>query len=268
MVKLDSLIRKLSEDSYHTNTENKRAFLDKISMGTSVYFNVRFVSKLFTNRRLAKKGKFDTHNWALGSLNIFNLIEECGGRFHIEGLNNINKIKEPVVFISNHMSIMESMIFPGLIALKREVTFVVKSSLVTHPIFGPVMRARNPIVVERQDPIADFKTVMKDGSENLERNVSVVIFPQSKRTVNFDPQKFNKLGIKLAKKANVYIVPVAIKTDFWNNGKLIKDIGKIDRKIPIHIKFGEPFMVEGQGNKEHQMVMDFIQENLAKWAKE
>jgi len=262
---MNLLLEKLSEDSYHTNAEFQRAFFDKAAMGTSIYFNTKFVSTLFKNRRVAKAGKYDTKNWVLGSLGVFNLIERCGGRFHIEGLNNIDKIKEPVVFISNHMSILESMIFPGLIASRRDVTFVVKESLVTHPIFGPVMKARNPIAVEREDPIADFKKVMKEGVENLENNVSVVIFPQSKRTVEFDPQKFNKLGIKLAKKAKVKIVPVAIKTDFWKNGKLMKDIGKIDRKLPIHIKFGEPIEIDGQGNKEHQEVMDFIKLNLKKW---
>lgn len=262
---MSSLLQKLSSDSYHTDTEHRRALGDKLSMGSSLFFNIRFVSKLFKNRKLAKAEKYDTQNWVKGSLDVFNLIEKCGGRFHIEGLNNIDSIKEPVVFISNHMSIMESMIFPGLIASRRDVTFVVKESLVTHPIFSPVMKARNPIAVERVDPIADFKKVMINGVDNLSRNISIVIFPQSKRTTEFDPQKFNKLGIKLAKKANVHIVPVAIKTDFWKNGKVIKDIGKIDRKLPIHIKFGEPFKIEGQGNKEHQMVMGFIKDQLAKW---
>jgi 1-acyl-sn-glycerol-3-phosphate acyltransferase len=268
MNKLNTSLQKFSGDCYNTHPEQKRAFFDKVSMGSSIYFNIKFVSKLFSNRQIAKAGKYNTRNWAIGSLSIFNLIEQCGGHFHIEGMNNIDKVKDPVVFISNHMSIMESMIFPGLIAPRREVTFVVKDSLIKHPLFGPVMRARNPIAVERFDPIADFKKVMKDGIENLEKNISVVIFPQSKRTENFDPQKFNKLGIKLAKKANVHIVPIAIKTDFWKNGKLLKDIGKIDRKIPIHIKFGEPFMVEGQGNSEHQKVIDFIEDNLAIWLKE
>ena len=265
---MGTLLQKLSADSYHTKTESPRAFFDIISMGTSVYFNFHFVLKLLKYRRMAKAGEYDTQKWVKGSLSILKLIEKCGGRFHIDGLNNIDKIKEPVVFISNHMSTLETMIFPGLIASRRDVTFVVKTSLVTHPIFGPVMKARNPITVERQDPIADFKKVMKDGVDNLDKKVSIVIFPQSKRTVEFEPQKFNKLGIKLAKKASVQIVPVAIKTDFWKNGKLMKDIGKIDRKTPIHIKFGEPIKIEGQGNKEHLMVMDFIKKNLKKWNEE
>ena len=50
--------------------------------------------------------------------------------------------------------------------------------------------------------------------------------------------------MKLAKKAGVQVVPVAIKTDFWGNGKLIKELGPLDRHKPIHIKFGEPFTIQ------------------------
>ena len=60
----------------------------------------------------------------------------------------------------------------------------------------------------------------------------MVIFPQSQRTLEFDPEHFNKLGIKLAKKAEAHIVPVALKTDFWKNGRLFKDIGALDRQLP------------------------------------
>ena len=255
----------INTNSYHTDDNYPRAFFDKMSMGTSAYFEARFLAQLVRNRQLAIAGKFDRQAWASGSMDVFRLIEECGGRFHIKGLDNITKTNQPVVFISNHMSMLESMIFPGLIAPKREVTFVVKQSLVNHPLFGPVMRARKPITVERQDPIADFKKVMTDGVENLSKNISVVIFPQSHRMVEFDPRQFNKMGIKLAKQAKAHIVPVAIKTDFWKNGSLFKDIGGIDRKLPIHIQFGQPFTIEGPDKKEHQMVVDFIIDHLNKW---
>jgi 1-acyl-sn-glycerol-3-phosphate acyltransferase len=93
----------------------------------------------------------------------------------------------------------------------------------------------------------------------------VVIFPQSHREIEFNPAHFNKMGIKLAKLAKVSIVPVAIKTDFWKNGKIIKDVGGLNRKLPIHIKFGAPIAIEGNGNSEHQKVIDFISENLTNW---
>jgi len=256
----------IETDSYTTDKNHPRAILDILSLGTSMYFGPTFLGMLNGNRKLALADKFDTHTWASRSMDILHLIESCGGKFEIEGLNYITESKEPVVFISNHMSMLESMVFPGIIASKREVTFVVKSSLTRHKLFGATMRARKPISVDRKDPISDFKAVMAQGTENLEKGTSVVIFPQSQRMVDFDEKMFNTLGIKLAKKAKVKVVPVAIKTDFWTNGKLFKDISKLDRSKKIHIKFGEPFQIEGPGKKEHQQVIDFIKSSLASWS--
>lgn len=257
----------IQTDSYSTPADHSRSILDTLSFGTSLYFGPKFLSMLWGSRSLALNNKFDTHTWAKRSMDILHLIEDCGAKIHIEGLDNITKSDAPVVFISNHMSMMESMVFPGLIASKREVTFVVKSSLTSHSLFGPTMRARKPIAVDRKDPIADFKTVMAEGEEMLKNGTSVVIFPQSQRMVDFDSSKFNTLGIKLAKKAKAAIVPVAIKTDFWGNGTLAKDVGALKRKKPVFMKFGEPFMIEGPGKKEHQQVIDFIESNLAIWNK-
>lgn len=257
----------ITTDSYHTDPNSKRSFWDKISLGTPIYFGVKFLPMLNGSRKIALEGKFDTNTWATRSMDIFKLIESCGGKFHIEGLDNIMKSEEPVVFISNHMSMLESMVFPGIIAGRREVTFVVKKSLTTHKLFGPTMRARKPIAVDRKDPISDFKTVMAEGIETLKSGVSVVIFPQSQRMVEFDETQFNTLGIKLAKKAKVKIVPVAIKTDFWTNGRIFKDISTLERSRPIHIKFGEPITIDGPGKKEHQQVIEFITGNLAEWNK-
>lgn len=254
-------------ESYHTSENHPQSILDKLSLGSSVYFCLRFVAKLYENRKLALANKLDTKAWAAKSMEMLKLVEDCGGKLHIEGLENILKSKEPVVFVGNHMSTLETMVLPGLIASKREVTFVVKQSLMTHPIFGPVMRARKPIAVERKNPAVDFKKVMLDGVENLKKNISVVIFPQSHREIDFNPIHFNKMGIKLAKLAKVSIVPVAIKTDFWKNGKIIKDVGGLNRKLPIHIKFGAPISIKGNGNEEHQKIINFISLNLKNWRK-
>jgi 1-acyl-sn-glycerol-3-phosphate acyltransferase len=157
------------------------------------------------------------------------------------------------------------MVFPGLIAPHRDVTFVVKDSLVRHPVFGPVMRSREPIIVGRSEPRKDFETVMNEGMDLLSKGISIVIFPQSTRSNIFKAEEFNSMGVKLAKKAGVKIVPVAIKTDFWGNGKIIKEIGPLNHKKPVMIKFGEPFPVTGNGKEENQRIIDYITENLKEW---
>jgi 1-acyl-sn-glycerol-3-phosphate acyltransferase len=166
------------------------------------------------------------------------------------------------------MSTLETMILPGIISPLRKVTFVVKDSLVRHPLFGDVMRSRDPIVVGRTDPRKDFEAVMNGGMELLSKGISIIIFPQSTRSIEFRPEDFNSLGVKLAKKAGVKVVPVALKTDFWGNGKFIKELGPIDRHKPIHIKFGEPFPITGSGKEENQKIIAFIQSSLEEWGNE
>jgi 1-acyl-sn-glycerol-3-phosphate acyltransferase len=253
-----------TQDHYHTK-ENRRVLADKLMLGTSTYFLARFLRIVFRNRKLAVQGKYDNDQWVSSSLDVLKLIEECGGRFHITGLDNLKKEAGPVVVISNHMSVLENMVFPGILAQGRRVTFVVKESLVKYPVFGPVMRSRKPIVLSRSNPREDLKTVMSQGLELLKQGSSVMIFPQSTRKSEFIPGEFNTIGVKLAGRANVPVIPVAIKTDFWRNGRIIKDLGPICRKKTIHMTFGEPVPIHGNGKEEHARIVGFIRSELSKW---
>jgi 1-acyl-sn-glycerol-3-phosphate acyltransferase len=253
-------------DSYdYTTPEKKRGFLNWVLRDNWFLFLSGYMGIVLRTRKEAMRGVYGDREWADSSFEIFRLIEKIGGRFIITGMDNFVKNEAPVVFLSNHISTLETMIFPGLISPHRKVTFVVKDSLVKHPLFGAVMRSRNPIVVSRTDPRKDFETVMTGGLELLSKGISIIIFPQSTRSDVFNPEEFNSLGIKLAKKAGVNVVPVAIKTDFWGNGKLIKEIGKLDHKKLIHMKFGEPFAITGPGKEENQFVISFIQKHLEEW---
>ena len=173
----------------------------------------------------------------------------------------------PVVVISNHMSTLETFVFPFLVGTAKECSFVVKRSLVTNPVFGPVMRSLNPIAVDRQDPRKDLDVVMKEGTELLKKGVSVILFPQATRDPVFKPENFNSLGIKLAKRAGVKVVPCAIKTDFWENGNLISTFGNIYPERTVYFEFGEAINIEGAGKKEHRAIIDFIQTRIDGWNK-
>ena len=127
------------------------------------------------------------------------------------------------------------------------------------------MRSREPIVVGRTDPRKDFEAVMNEGPVLLSQGISIIIFPQSTRSNEFKPEEFNSLAVKLARVADVFLVPVAIKTDFWGNGKVIKEIGKLDHTKRIHMKFEEPFKVSGTGREDNQNIIDFISLNLKNW---
>jgi 1-acyl-sn-glycerol-3-phosphate acyltransferase len=254
-------------DSYNYNSPSgwEKSLWEKIIHCNRLYFTLKYAVVVLKTRRQAIKGNYDTKAWADSSIYIFRFIEKAGGVYRISGMENISKDPGPVIFIGNHMSTLETMVLPGIIAPHRELTFVVKDSLVRHPLFGHVMRTRDPIVVGRTDPRKDFEEVMTKGMELLSKGTSIVIFPQSTRSVEFRPEEFNSLGVKLAKKAGVNVVPFALKTDFWGQGRLIKEIGPLDSKKIIHFKFGESFPIISPGKVENQKIIDFIQQALKEW---
>ncbi|MBN1425367.1 1-acyl-sn-glycerol-3-phosphate acyltransferase [Candidatus Fermentibacteria bacterium] len=254
-------------DTYDTPPDTPRYLLDRL-IGTRWNLYLRYAGVVFTSRRLAVRGRYDDRQWVDSSLAILRHVERCGGRIHLRGLDNLRGPEGGVVIISNHMSAAETQLFPGIIAPIRPVTFVVKQSLVTHPIFGPVMRSRDPIVVGRKDPRADMATVLSKGAELLARGVSVIVFPQATRRVVFVPEKFNSLGIKLARAAGAQVIPAAVKTDFWGNGGLLRDFGPVRRQKPIYMAFGPPLTVQGNGRAQHQAVVEFVQDHLNQWESE
>jgi len=214
---------------------------------------------------LARRGKYDGEAWRRSSVEILRACENVGMRFEVTGLDQIRELKGPAVFIGNHMSTLETFVLPGIIRGFRPVTFVVKESLITYPIFGHVMSARRPVVVGRKNPREDLATVLKEGAARLKQGISLVIFPQSTRSSSFDPGKFNSLGAKLAARVEVPVVPVAVKTDAWGTGRRFKDFGPVDPAKPVHIAFGHPVEPDAKGAVVHEVVTKFIISHLKNW---
>ncbi len=255
-----------TEDTYKTPENHSRVWGDRLSLNSRAYFLYKYAREVFHSRKMALNKTYTTEAWAASSMRIFRIIENCGGKFHITGLNNIDPENGPYVFVSNHMSALETMIFPVIIASKLDATFVVKSTLVTYPFFGPIMRATNPIVVSRENTRVDLLRVLTKGEKLLSNGISVIIFPQSTRYPNINPETFNSLGVKLASKAKVKAIPIAIKTDFWGNGKIVKDLGPINRSKPIYMEFGEAIEISKKGKEENSQIIEFIQDRLNKWS--
>lgn len=252
-------------NEYRTPTNRKRNFWDRLALGTRLYFVMRYVQIMYVNAKKAKAGIYDRKAWTASSMDVHKLTEDCGAKYHISGLDYLHNVKGPVVFVSNHMSTLETMVYPGIIAPEMPTTFVVKESLMTAPIFGPVMRSREPITVKRENVREDLMAVMDQGKQKLLEGTSIIIFPQSTRTNAFNPKVFNSMGIKLAQKAKVQVVPIAIKSDFWGNGKRVKEFGKLHRDKTVYIEFGKPFSVTGNGKEDHEAVTKWIAERLDKW---
>ncbi len=215
----------------------------------------------------AKWGRYDTTEWCKSSLAVLRALESIGITVEITGIDHFRELKEPCVFLANHMSTLETFVLPVIIASIKPVTFVVKENLMETPVFKYVMRSRDPITVGRANPREDLRAVLEGGTERLNAGISIIIFPQTTRFLGFDPATFNTIGIKLAKKAGVPVVPVALKTDAWGNGNYLKDFGRMDPSLPVHFAFGKPQWIKDRGMEEHNQVIEFISSKLNEWKK-
>jgi len=108
--------------------------------------------------------------------------------------------------------------------------------------------------------------VLEGGEQRLKAGISIVVFPQTTRTPTFDPTDFNSIGVKLAKKAGAPIVPIALKTDAWGNGRYLKDFGRIKPSSKVHFAFGNPLWVKDRGREEHEEIVRFISDKMAEWS--
>ena len=81
----------------------------------------------------------------------------------------------------------------------------------------------------------------------------------------FIPEEFSSIGEKLALKANVSIIPIALKTDFWGVGSILKDFGAIHREKKIFFEFGKPLKSNIEKKQLHSQIVEFIESKLNEW---
>ena len=257
-------------DSYDTPADAPVSKLFKLMFRSRWYFYGVNFGVFIRCGECARKGLLDKFNQIHYSNRNFKLIEDCGGRVHLRGLDNLRALNgRPAVLICNHMSLLETAVIHAFLRPRKDFCFVIKQSLLDVPFFGNIMRKLECIAVTRSNPRDDLKVVLEEGEKRLAAGRTVIIFPQSSRSVVFEPEHFNTIGVKLAKRAGVPILPLALRTDFLANGKLCKDLGPIRRKLPVWFEFGEPIMqVNGTGKDEHRQIIEFISARLKEWGSE
>lgn len=248
---------------YYRTVPDKVPFFSRLLPELSFYS--RFLWTVFKAAVKTSHNRYDRQALCRSSLDVLRDLESIGVCFEIEGTGYLQRLESPCVIVANHMSVLETAILPVLIQPIKDLTFIVKESLMRYPVFKHVLATLDPIVVGRVNPRQDFRTVMQEGIDRLNRGISVVVFPQTTRSNSFDARRFNSLGVKLAQRAKVPAVPLALASDAWGNGRIIKDFGKIDASKTVRFSFGQPIAIQGRGAKAQQNVIGFIKGKLAQW---
>ena len=267
-MKIDHFWHLLKTDFSYQTPQKRRFLIKKFHKWATLIYYIQLFITILTESLTANRRPYEGKTWGKGSLRVLKVAESAGGIFHVSGLKALENFKGPVVYVANHMSLLDTLVLPCILLTFGEVTFVVKEGLLRYPVLGTIIRAIHPVAVTRRNPRNDLKTVMERGRALISEGCSIIIFPQATRSASFDQTTFNSMGVKLAQRAGVPVVPVALKTDFQGNGRIIKDMCAVDPGKELFIKLGNPMFVEGKGQDIHKKVVQFIVENLKSWGVE
>ncbi|OVE77326.1 hypothetical protein BVX99_02900 [bacterium F16] len=256
----------LFEADTYTTPPSCPSLLKRLFLWNLTFFYLDLLRLLTRGAIMTLTGRYTRQRWFYLSLGFKGLVERQGAQIDVAGMNNFRQIDGPVVYVANHMSMLETIVLPGFLIKKSDLCIVMKEQLFKLPIFGTLLKGFRTVSVTRNNPVNDYKTIIRDGSKALSDGYSVLIFPQSTRTTQFSGSEFNTVGVKLARKAGVPVVPVALKTDFWQVGTLVKELGPLDRSKPVRFKFGHPIAIESRSGKpENQQIIEYISSTLADW---
>ncbi len=255
----------ISQHSYRTPEAQKLRFMDVLVGRSNLRYRCGIMGVVLKGSHLARSGGWNRESWLDLSLDIWRTVEACQGRIEVTGFEHLAALEGPAVIVANHMSLLETFALPAMILPFQNVCFVVKESLMHIPFVKDIMEGSEPISLGRKNPREDLKKLMEEGPRMLEAGRSIVVFPQSTRNPVFRPSEFNTIGAKLAKRAGVPLIPLALKTDFHGIGRIMRDFGPIDRSKSVHFKFGQAIAVSGNGREAHQACLHFIGETLRSW---
>lgn len=256
-------------DSYDTPEDFPQSRLFKLMFGSRWYFYAVNFGVFCRTGRCGQLGKLDGEAQIRFSSMNLRLTESCGSRVHVRGREHLRAVAgKPVVLMGNHMSLLETGVFHAVAREYVDFAFVVKDSLMRVPYFKDILKAIGNIPVERKNPREDLKVVLSEGKRLLSEGKSLIVFPQSTRTEFLDPEKFNSLGVKIAKAAGVPVVPFALKTDFLTQGKgVFRDLGPVHPGRHTWFEFGPAMEITGNGQEQLQKSIEFIQGRLDEWFK-
>jgi 1-acyl-sn-glycerol-3-phosphate acyltransferase len=148
--------------------------------------------RILVHRFLRFQGCFLTHTIPLWS-------------FKIEGKKKISR-NQSYVIISNHQSIIDILLLNNI---RGDYRWISKAENFRVPILGLSMRMANYISIERGNKESAAK-MYEEARKSLERNISIMMFPEGTRSKKDTMLPFKTGAFQLAMRVDKPVLPVII----------------------------------------------------------
>ena len=207
----------------------------------AIFQIIGFISSLplvrkFTNspQKYSNEEKFEfLQSQATKSLDLVNI------KLNILGKERVPK--EPVLFVINHSSMLDSFILISSIPKPVGVVIADVPTWRNIPIVKHWIDITKSVYINRENNREGIKSINKC-AENIKEGQSMAIFPEGDLTWVKDPKSlvsdFKAGALKIAYKAKCPIVPMVIKNSL-NTYEGYEPIGKINSK-DVEVEFLDP----------------------------
>jgi len=128
-----------------------------------------------------------------------------GWKIKVQGRENYDR-RRPYVMISNHQGMFD---IPLIYAIRPNTRWVAKRELIKMPFVGHALLIHGDILIRRGEA-SSARLMLKKAKAELEKGVSVTIFPEGTRLKSGKMNRFHEGAFLLAKMAGVEILPVAL----------------------------------------------------------
>jgi 1-acyl-sn-glycerol-3-phosphate acyltransferase len=157
------------------------------------------------------------------------------------------------LLVSNHQSYLDPIVVA--VHLYRPVSFMARSTLFEHPLFGRLIRKLHAFPVERKS--ADTSAI-KECVRQLSAGTLLNVYPEGTRSETGEIRSMKKGVTLIIRRAQVPVVPVAIQGSFqaWPKGK------KLFHPHPIRVIYGKPMELHKLGANEILTAIDTSWRNL------
>ena len=260
----------LATGGYKTPAERRATVRHKSSGLVTTRFSFA-VSRVFPLCALYEAfGRLNSDKWAKFCFSTVTMPESLGMNVELEGWGDRAKYKGPVVYLCNHMSTLETILLPPVLLTYGPFSVVAKASLAHLPFLEKAAAHMGLVGIGRKNPKADLLTLFEVGCKRISEGGSFLIFPQGTRNQVFEKRHFSSIGAKLAEKAGVPIVPLAVDSRCMPTreggllSKVFKDFGTVDTSKDIRLAAG-PVIPCGKSRDMHEACFDWIATKLESW---
>lgn len=173
----------------------------------------------------------------------------------LEGHENIDD-RQPYIMVSNHLSNAD---IPVISNLPWEMKWIAKIELFKLPLVGWLMKMAGDISVDRSSASKRLG-VFKQCLYYLNKNVSVIFFPEGTRSRSGKLNKFAPGAFDLAIRENVPILPIVVD---GTQGCLPKKTWVFKPNVYVKLKVLDPVDTTDYTKKDSRRLMQTVRRNMA-----